>query len=321
MYVESAKRLGIDPMVWVYRKDARVVAHQGAIPVEVKLGDQMHTTGWFVETMALKSVRGGAIGSMVVQKALEDLPMNLSLGQTASMRELQFALGWQQVAPLGSYLLPLRPQSVLLGKVINPFVRATLATGLTSYGWLRRITGRPRGSRRLVAAEIDRFDDRHDQLWNDVAREIPCAVVRDASFLNWKFVDQPGQEFIRIEVCDAERVVGVAALTIREPDEAYQYRRAMLLDLLVAPSDKQAVVAVLDAACKASLERGADAVAFDVTCPTLEQTLRTYGFLRRRPTRYFLLATGGLTPQDKQLALRADAWLLTRADSDIDRPW
>lgn len=153
-----------------------------------------------------------------------------------------------------------------------------------------------------------------------MAKEIPCAVVRDASFLNWKFVDQPGQEFIRIEVCDAERVVGVAVLTIREPDAAYQYRRAMLLDLLVAPSDKQAVVAVLDALCQAGLEREADAVTFDVTCPALEQTLRTYGFLRRSPTRYFLLATGELAPQSKQLALRRDAWLLTRADSDIDRP-
>src|SRR2546422_180295 len=72
MFLASAERLGVSPMVWLYRNASGIVAHQGAIPIRLKIGKAERVTGWFVETMALPSVRGKAIGPMLVKKALED---------------------------------------------------------------------------------------------------------------------------------------------------------------------------------------------------------------------------------------------------------
>ncbi len=38
MFLASAQRLGIPPMVWLYRNASGIVAHQGAIPVKLKVG-------------------------------------------------------------------------------------------------------------------------------------------------------------------------------------------------------------------------------------------------------------------------------------------
>jgi hypothetical protein len=45
-------------------------------------------------------------------------------------------------------------------------------------------------------------------LWRESSRGISCAVVRDSSYLNWKYVEQPGQHFIRVELLDDEKVCG-----------------------------------------------------------------------------------------------------------------
>lgn len=320
MFVESARRLGVDPMVWLYLKDSAVVAHQGAIPVRLQIDGSQHTTGWFVETMALPEARGKAIGPMLVKKALDDLPINLSLGQTEAMREIQFALGWRQVAPLNSYLLMLRPKNVLAGKLRGRLLKSLAAFTIRAHGWFRRTRRAPRSESAWSIRTFDRFDRRHDELWESVAPHFSCAVVRDTSFLNWKFVDQPGQQFTRIETLRNDRVAGAAVVTLREPDDAYRYRRAWLTDLLVAPTDREAIWQTLAAVHGWCYEAGVDAIVFDVTCPRIESVVRCYGFWRREATRVLLLFTGEMDHHERQTALNGDNWLLTKADSDIDRP-
>jgi hypothetical protein len=46
-----------------------------------------------------------------------------------------------------------------------------------------------------------------------------------------------------------------------------------------------------------------------------------FGFVRRAPTRVLLIATGEPATPVEQLALDGSNWLITRGDSDIDRPW
>src|SRR5512145_469264 len=73
MFQSSAARLGVEPMVWLYRGKQGIVAQQGAIPVRLHSRAGECTTGWFVETMVLEQVRGRAVGPMLVAKAKEEL--------------------------------------------------------------------------------------------------------------------------------------------------------------------------------------------------------------------------------------------------------
>jgi acyl carrier protein len=316
MFVESARRLGLSPQAWLYRDAGRIVGHMGSIPVRLKIGDEERPTGWLVDTMVLKEFRSQAVGSRLMVEAHDDQPFSLSLGQTAEMREIQLRLGWKQVAPLQVAQLLLRPENVLRGKAPAPAVWAA-SLGLRASHAVRDLLG---DRRRLSVTTLDRFDDRHDRLWQEVSRDVTCAVVRDQSYLNWKYVDQPGQEFLRLEVRDGDAIVGVAIWTFRDADQHYRYRRAFLVDL-VAPMGQHAVVTqIIQAACGALSHKHVDAALCHHIDRRLTEALRAAGFQMRTPERFLLVDPGSLSGADRERVLSADNWFVTQGDSDIDRP-
>jgi hypothetical protein len=323
MFLESAARLSIPPMVWLYRsaKANGVVAHQGAIPVRVKIGGDERLSGWFVETAVLESHRGKAIGPMVVAKAREDLPFNLSLGQTPEMRAIQFGLGWTQICALDSFVFVLRAAAVVQGRFRGRLLRPAAAAALSlaqraKYSW-----GRRRRAAQLEVREIERFDNSHTALWHRVGRHFPCAAVRDASYLNWKYADQPGQHFIRLALRRRGTVVGVLVLSIREPGDGRRFRRGIIVDLILPPSDADVVWGALEAARRRLDERGVDLMTIDLTNAALARHVRSFGFMATTPERVFLVSAGGLTAEQRALVQSPASWLLTGGDSDIDRPW
>jgi hypothetical protein len=168
---------------------------------------------------------------------------------------------------------------------------------------------------------IERFDARHDALWASIERDYDCAVTRDASYLNWKYVDQPGQGFVRLGFESAGELVAVAVLAIDAPGEIYRYRRAFIVDLVVAASRTPVVAGVLDHIRGHCRSADVDSITFHLINPALERAVESCGFVRREPSRY-LLVDPQRTPSDVQRRVQsADGWLITMGDSDIDRPW
>jgi acyl carrier protein len=62
MSVDSARRLGIEPRIWLYRDAGQVVGYTGAIPVRVKVGAEVRDSAWLVDTMVLEASRSKAVG-------------------------------------------------------------------------------------------------------------------------------------------------------------------------------------------------------------------------------------------------------------------
>jgi hypothetical protein len=317
MFVDAARRLNRSPLMWLHRDNGEIVGYMGAIPVRVKIGAEERDTAWCVDTMVLESHRSRAVGSRLMVDAHEDLPFALSLGQTSEMREICLRLGWKQVAPLQVAQLVVHPENVLKGKLPAP---AAWAAGL---GLRTSAVVRDRMQERVTLSvrEVSRFDARHDELWRECSESIPCAVVRDASYLNWKYVDQPGQEFIRLELFQGDTLRGVAIWTWREPEGAYRYRRAMLVDLVVPFNDPALVRQAIRASRVVPIERGADALVCMHIGSRLTAALKDCGYMLRQPERFLLVDPGPLSGTVLETVLSGDNWFVTQGDSDIDRPW
>jgi hypothetical protein len=320
MFQQSAERLGIEPMVWLYRGKQGILAQQGGIPVRLHTSDGECITGWFVETMVLEQARGKAVGPMLVAKARQDLPFNISLGQTEQMRELQYSLGWKRVADLETLVFVLRAAKAVDGKVpaaVRPAAGATLRVSQTLRWW----RGRRQAAATFVAEPLTQFGPAHDELWARVKAAYAVAVVRDASYLNWKYVEQPGQDFIRLEIRRDGKVTGIVVISIVEPDGVYRTRRVFVNEIVVDPNNDRDVWSALEAARTQAIDRGGDLLLFDVINPALVRRALGFGFTRRESTRVLLVATNEPAPPAEQLALDGANWLITRGDSDIDRPW
>lgn len=317
MFLDSARRLGLEPRIWLHRDGGRVVGHMGSIPVRVKLGPDERSTAWLVDTMVLQEYRPQAIGSRLMVDAHEDIPFALSLGQSQEMRQIQLRLGWRQVAPLQVAQLLVHPENVLKGKLPAPAAWAA-GIGLRASSTVRELVREPS---RLEARTIGRFGRTHDALWSAAARDLTCAVVRDASYLNWKYVDQPGQAFLRLEIADGGEIQGVAVWMFREPDRDYAYRRGFLVDLVAPLSAPSLLQQVLRTACDAARAQGVDSLVCMHTDARVTGALRSLGFRLRQPQRFLLVDPGPLEGAALQRVLSAESWFVTQGDSDIDRPW
>jgi hypothetical protein len=269
---------------------------------------------------------------MLVAKAKQDLPFNLSLGQTSQMRELQYRLGWERIAPLETLVFVLRGGPVVANK-FPPVVRTGAGIALTLRQRWRHWRGR-QAARPLQVREVERFGAPHDRLWERVKSGYRVAVVRDASYLNWKYVEQPGQNFLRLELVNGAVEAGVAArdrtgddvaavavLAFQEPDAHYPYRRARLTEVVVRPDDGELVWALFEAIRQACRQRDAHSIVFDVINQSLVRHALAFGFERRESTRVLLVSIGDEPDQAALLARDPSNWLITRGDSDIDRPW
>jgi len=317
MFVESARRLALAPRVWLHRASGQIVGHMGSIPVKLKVGSETLNTGWLVDTMVTDDYRRRGLGSRLLVQAHDDQPFSLSLGQTAEAREILHHLGWHRVAPLEIAQLLIRPANVLRGKLPRPAAVAA-GWGLRASATVR---GLVRGKSRLCLKEVAQFDARHDRLWESVAATMPCAVVRDASYLNWKYVDQPGQAFVRIEAIEGDRVCAVAVMALREPDAVYRYRRALLVDIVAPQSGDALLQQIVQAAADVADARGADVLRCLHIGSALTRALKAVGFTMRTPERHLLVDAASLPAPTRDLVIDASNWFVTQGDSDIDRPW
>lgn len=310
--VDSARRLGVPPRVWVYRDHGRIVGQQASIPVSVKIGSGQRTMGWLVDTMVLPAFRERAVGTRLLVQAHDDQPLSLSLGQTAEAREICRRLGWAQVAPLRTAMLPVNPERVLRGKLPSAAAWAA-GVGLRASATVRDLFKARRG---MVTREIDRFDARHDALWQRASADLTCAVVRDASYLNWKYVDRPGQSFHRLDVLDGTTLVGCAVWSFRAPDGIYQYRRGFLVDVVASAARLADVVRAASVAAMGE----ADALLCLHIGGMLTTALSASGYHAREPGRFLLVDPTALSQDERRLLLDESSWFVTQGDSDIDRP-
>ena len=142
----------------------------------------------------------------------------------------------------------------------------------------------------LEIVEIAAFDGTANQVWEQLRPRIATAVIRDETFLNWRFVRSPFayQRFLALR---DGRPVGLAVLAAESGDG-----KARLMELMIAPSEKAAVARTLLAHV---IERATALGAFGL------------GFIAtRRHPQYRQLIAAGLIPN---LRLAAEP-------SPIDKP-
>lgn len=318
MFVDSAQRTDATPVIWRIEDSGNIVAFQGAMPVLVKLGNQTRCLPWLMDSMVLPAYRQQAFGARILMAAREEFPLNLSLGQSDAMRAMQDRLNWQKVCVLSSYVLPLRT-SDMLGNKVNKPLQLLYSAGARLSFQARRFT-RAR-SHDLKAVEIKQFDKRFDDLWETLSPQFECAVVRDSSYLNWKYIEQPGQNYLSLSFEDFDdNLCGYAVVKIQEPSNTYAYRRATVIDLLAPFSEEAIVFAMLDEIRNRALGQGASAIQFHLSHTTLERAVRRYGFFNRGISEQFRISIDEPETGDREMLLNGKNWLITMGDSDFDRP-
>jgi GNAT superfamily N-acetyltransferase len=173
----------------------------------------------------------------------------------------------------------------------------------------RQVRWRRRLPAEVTMGEVEAFDASADELWDQVSQSFRVAQVRDAAYLNWRYVANP-DHYDLLTLRRGGRLVGIAVLgrTLRRG-----VRVGELMELIHDPEDEDAARRLVAAAATRAADLGCRLLqAWSVPNTRQDARLRRAGLRWRRSEIRFLLSPGfpGGSSSDP------DAWLLSQGDGN-----
>jgi GNAT superfamily N-acetyltransferase len=225
------------------------------------------------------------LGQFSVHAATTPSARGLGIFRALEARHEEQGRDWGSICALGFASKP--THGIFLGPL-----------GWTQIDW-RRVWARPLPVGRRRTHRIDRFDERHETAAAAVAPRLRNHVLRDARYLNWRFVESPRA----YRLLESDRGGFAVVGHVRRKG----VRLALLLELVGEDEDVGVLLAGALAAARGSL------ALLAVPSPVLTRPrLLRRGFV---PTTYRLdlIGKGLAEPLDS----RSDAWTVSLGDTDF----
>lgn len=169
--------------------------------------------------------------------------------------------------------------------------------------------GRGRSSTDHDVVTISRFDERADALWEKVSAGHRVAQIRDARYLNWRYVDNP-DAYTAFGLERGGELTGIVVLTTTVRRGV---RVGEVVDFLCQVDDDQTLRRLMSVAVGWARDNGMAMIqAWSIHGTLLDRRIRHAGLLLRRSEVKFLFSP--------DLPIHAvhepEAWLLTQGDGN-----
>lgn len=309
-------------------EDGRLLGHVASFPMLLKVRDGELMTSSSGDIMVSASARGRGIGETVA-KAYRDAAGVLAtdgFGYQPVTGRIYSRLGYQGVDCVPMYLRPMD---------LVPLVRFAIASGrlpkwtrnpvVTGLGLIAAWIGnlglgivnairRPSISGQFQLTPVTKAGPEFDEFWRRVSPSLTLAFVRDAAWIQWRYLDDPVTKHELLAARDRDGKL--EGFVVHNISERPGLRIVRVMDLL-APLDRPDVVeALIAGVVRAAKAAGAGAINCWGLHPRLRAEVRRYLYLQPRGEQdpSLLYCTG----DDALKALVYDGanWHVTRGDGD-----
>ncbi len=308
----------------VVERDGKIVAHLGGLPVQFVVDGKVRRGVQDVDQVVDPSTRTFR-GAYHVNKCRRDLHrrrgvdflFGFAIEVTSKVAQTQYGYGrvaciprWVKVLDYRPILARRRVTRMLtpLGGIANR-LHQTMDGNRTSF---------PEGS---ALEEVDRFDERFDRFWDRIKTDYPIMQVRDAAYLNWRYVDIPHVHTTTFALVKsaAREVMGFVVLSENRDD----IPRGRVLDIVTPRGEDGRIASSLIARAVEHFRSRQIALVASWMFPHghLRRTLASMGF-RPKPDRgrdvVFRNAELDSPAIPPEFALEPSNWFLAIGDSDMD---
>jgi hypothetical protein len=297
--------------LWVVKAGDKIVGQAAAIPVDLKVGDQVRRALWTVDYSLLPEYRPGGLGIRLLQVCGNYCDTLLSLGSNENSSAVMGFLNWKPLGNINRYQRLLFPGYAARG--ISHFaITRHLANFLYAPFRPGSVRVSPTGDGEL--REVTRFDSSFDELWRDASTQWPCAVVRSSRFLEWQFLRQPGKKYDVLGYYKDDRLLGYVILFFRKAEGGAAPPKAAISDLCYGSENPEEVIdSLLRGALRLAIDRQAGSLVADVLDERIEERLRDFSFRPIKASPAF----AAKTVERQDLIYERSNWFLTRGDSDV----
>lgn len=195
-------------------------------------------------------------------------------------------LGWTDLCkPFPILVKPISIRSLVRSRFENERI-ARLIDSFARAGYWLFTSGsiREPSASNYYVRRVEHFGREADLLWKRSSGIARISVIRDAAYLNWRFVQNPTEKYCILYAEQAGELSGYAVLKLVDD---FGIRIGYIVDLLVLPEEETIVYALVKAALNYFTENDMDiAGCLMMTGGAYEKQLRKLGFLKA-PARFF----------------------------------
>ena len=164
---------------------------------------------------------------------------------------------------------------------------------------------------------IDIFDTIYDRLWLRVAENIQVCVERSAAYMNWRYVDKPGEHYYRYGLYIDNKLTGIIVFSIKNKHDGLI---GYVMEFIFEPTNVAAGKRLLKFATKLFKQNNTDVVlAWSLPGTFNHSCYKNSGYYKLpeklRPQKLFLGAKV-FRPENAGLINNIKNWYISYSDSD-----
>jgi hypothetical protein len=270
---------------WVIEREGKISAYHAAIPTTLRVGGEHIAAAWWVDLVVQPESRGQGLQRVFDSRVRKVAPLIVGFPNHLAAA-IHRRHGWGVREDLAVRMLPLKPRRIVAQRGAGRSSGVIFGcAGLVAAPWARLVRRRLRG-----------FEPRWSQIVETADPEMLAAIfhrdcssevtttLRDEEYLTWRYFDAPYRRELTYIVAGGTSSPRVAVI-MRVMDRA-EGTVARILDLFGDLSKKEVVRDALRLGASRALRLGAQQVTAMATTPGLSETLRSAGFIVRKPSRF-----------------------------------
>jgi hypothetical protein len=296
--------------IWLAREGPTVIGQYAAMPVRLEVQGREVDGSWGMDVMVAPERRRQGVGEMLFRTWDRHVGAAMGLGLSPSSRRLFEKLRWPYLRAVPGLMKPLTRRALRQGTwpvAVNRLVSAV------TYPYIRFVA-----RARPLAAQIEplrHFDERFTELWERLRSRFGLSVRRDASYLNWKYVEPPHVRYFVVALKRDETVGGYAVYRhLQEP----RGRVTLLVDFLADPADAAGIDTLLRWVDREARAADSDKIRAIATHAGFRHALKKAGYFGVASDVDLTVKINAVDVGPK-FYQDTDSWHVTMGDSDLDR--
>ena len=310
------------PPFLVAEGKGRIVGAHGLIPLRVKAGMRKLNASCSCDLAADPAARSAGMKLKLAALSREISPLHLSTSANEPANKITLALGGKEViSGRRTYIKPLKASGLLRRSLTGKgtpegiATAASLAVGMPA-DWALAIDrmARPPGNiPGTLVRNVGAFDGRYDEFWEEMAEDHSILVVRDSSYLNWRYAGYPFPGIQSFELSRGERLLGFSVIHLGIDEDRLRF--AALLELAGRKTESGVPGHLLGEAIRRAADAGAHYLITRAATPEIESLLPAHGYLRREMNYSPVTYKNNSDVPDESFSQEGN-WYLSLGDGD-----
>lgn len=226
---------GLQSIYYALTSENEIAAIYTYLPVRLKLMDQTAIAMQSFDTLTDYRHRGKGLFIKLATKlekeeSAKEIELVYGFANENSVNGFIKKLGFTYFGDVPFLIKPFR---------IGYFIKKALLKNKNETGESNCLIEAPKKllfKNNIVIEEIKEFDTGYDKLWQKIKPHISIGINRDSAYMNWRYVEKPGENYMRYGFYKTGNLEAVIIFTLKNKHDG---KIGYLMEILHAPESKK----------------------------------------------------------------------------------